>query len=330
MKKFFALLLLAGAVAAPAQLPNLDSGWQVTSSNELRILYASPRGRWGIVFGMTNTIDLPAPPPIPVPGPENLWPLINEHLYANTNGRVMEFYVTNGFTGPTTAPVTERNTNCLIYGAQGFTAITVHNTMTGAEAGFGQIQGTALTKRHVIIRGHSSGALGTIVTNAGVKLWWVTSNNTSVVRTTIAHFGFGSPDALVSPYRDYNLLLLDADLPDTIEPVSVISYADFTNYLPLTNRNHIFYSCQHNMISTSVGSLPGFGHNSYVGGDSGAGDFVLLPHDSRRFRLALYGIRSGSRWYDDMTASLNALTVWAGLNTNNYQPDFVNLDDYLP
>jgi hypothetical protein len=327
MKKILAIICLIGAFAAPAQIPNLDAGWQVNRSNVQRIIYTSPRGRWGIVFGVTNVPALPTAPALP--GAFNVWPVINTNIYANTNGRVMEYYSTNGFTGPTTAPVTVRNTNSLIYGAQGFTAITVHNTLTGPEPAFGQIQGTALTKRHVIVRGHHLGATGNIGTNGSMQMWWVTSSNTSIARTVQGGIGFDS--SVGAPFRDYTLLLLSSDLPDSIEPVSIIRWSDFLIYLPLTNRFHLFFSCQHNKLSTLYeSSLGGFTHNSYVGGDSGSPNFVLLPHPTRRFRLALYGITSGSRWYDDMTASLNNLTVWGGLNTNSYQPDFVDLSDYLP
>lgn len=324
------LLLCAALLPSRAQIPVLDENWTVTVSNSARMSFVNGRSSWSISIGSTNP-----PPPAPVlpAGPTNLWNLIYTNLIAHTNGRSVVNYSTNIWTGTTTAPTTVRNTNAFIYGAEGFTAFSVHNTAAPTAPEFGQIQATLLTRRHAMIRGHGTGAQGVPVTNGVTKVFFLTSSNTSVEATVRGQMGFaGEPDYPAAWGFDYTILLFSADVPDSIEPLDCILETDFNQYLSLTNpAARILYNCQHNYTSTpSHFSLPSLVHNSYIGGDSGSADLVLLPAATNRFRLALWGIRSGSRFSTNTLNTINTLTEWAGLSTNTYQPTVVNFEDYLP
>lgn len=326
------LALCCYAATGAAQIPVLDSSWQLTESNETRQVFTSARGRWAIVFGSTNYF----PTPIAPPGPFNLWPTVITNIYAHTNGRIAELYSTNTWTGRTSAPVTIRATNNLIYGAVGFTAFTVHNSFTSNDTDsrntFGQIQGTAVTPRHVIVRGHGFGATGNVVasywSNNANYVYFVASNNASVVRQV--HATLGVDVECCAGQGDYTVIQLTADLPASIEPLQVIYDTNYLAYFPYTNSAFLpFYACQHN-LSTALTGLLGFNHNNWVGGDSGAANYVLLPHAERRFALALFSIRSGSMINGNIQAAINTLCTFGGLSPSSYVMQPIDLNSYAP
>jgi hypothetical protein len=330
MKKLFLALALLVPLTGAAQIPTIDDSWQIIRSNANQVVYGNERGVWGVAIGVTNA----APPIAALPGGGNVWDWVRTNIIAHTNGRVTAYYTTNNWTSLTTAPQVTRNTNSLIFGAVGFTAITTHNTMVGAAAAHGQIQACALTKRHAIWRGHGAGAMGTIVTNGTQKLFFVTSNNVPVQVTVRGQIGFSCCDGpTIGMGRDYTIAVFSSDLPDTIEPVSILPWTQFTAYFPLTNYAQYawFDSCQHNVTTAIMSGGGGFStHNTWVGGDSGSPKFIPLPHATRRFELAIFALISGSPMQDDVIGRIDELSTWAGLNPALYPPTLIDIPTYTP
>src|SRR5208283_3926460 len=117
---------------------------------------------------------------------------------------------------PTNPPVLRWNTNSLLWGRKGMTAISQVCEGMGA---FGQGTPTALTRRHAYVRGHGMGPSGLDPTRVGRRVWFCTPNNQLVVRK-IKLLLIHAPEK-GSP-GDYSIILFDADLPPTIEPMRVV------------------------------------------------------------------------------------------------------------
>lgn len=139
----------------------------------------------------------------------------------HTNGRstrIWEFWqLPPGW--PNIAPVLRWNTNNLMWGRKGMTAISQVCEGKGA---FGQGSITALTPRHGYLRGHSMGGGGLHPEKVGKRIWFCTLNNQVIERKVklllVRAREPGSPG-------DYSIVLFDADLPPTIKPMRV---ADLT------------------------------------------------------------------------------------------------------
>ena len=108
---------------------------------------------------------------------------------------------------PNRPPVLRWNTNSLLWGRKGMTAICqVHEDM-GA---LGQCAITALTRRHGYMRGHDMGPSGLQPQRVGRRIWFCTRDNQVIERQVqflLVHAREkGSPG-------DYSIILFDADLP---------------------------------------------------------------------------------------------------------------------
>ena len=117
---------------------------------------------------------------------------------------------------PTTPPVLRWNTNNLMWGRKGMTAISQICEGMGA---FGQGSITALTPRHGYVRGHSMGPSGLDPTRVGRRVWFCTRDN-QVIERKIQLMVIRGPD--VPGKGDYSIMLFDADLPAGIEPMRVV------------------------------------------------------------------------------------------------------------
>lgn len=247
---------------------------------------------------------------------------------AHTNGKSIDMFVTNIYVGKDSPRILWWNTNNLIYGAEGFTAFTAESGYAGIYPG--TVQGTLLTRRHAVFRGHgwTEGKSGIIRTNVA-KSWFVTSSNTPVEVTSAAVLG--RLESIDGVRYDYAIVIFNADVPDSIAPVGVIMQTNLVSkYLQSTNTapRVSIQQCQH-YKSTAIDGTQTFSHNTWVGGDSGAANLLPLPSaQGRPFKLAYVSGRSTSGVTPSMLADIDRLTVWAGLNPNRYRPEIIDLSEY--
>jgi hypothetical protein len=249
--------------------------------------------------------------------PESLHNLVWTNFVTHTNGRSVAIWSLRSHpTGwPTTAPIVAWNTNCLMWGMKGLTALS---PCWEEEGSSGQVPVTALTRRHGYTRGHGMGAEGFTTNHTGNKVWFLTTNNT-VVQTTVLR-------AVVRTWggskRDYTVLLFSDDLPISIEPIRVIEMTNvLAQYASCAGAPRpIFLTEQLGNVSASV---PGFTVETWKGGDSGSPNMLPLPNE-----LVFFGGRSTAGPSAEMQADIDALCVKQGLNKNNYQLQWVDLSGY--
>lgn len=103
-----------------------------------------------------------------------------------------------------------RNTNSWAHNFTGITGIIAWNSRSQGEPDGTQINGAAVTKRHIIYSKHAS-------YQAGNTVYFVTKDNTLVTREIVAVKNY--PNSWAS--GDYGIGLLESDLPDSIEPLKV-------------------------------------------------------------------------------------------------------------
>jgi len=249
------------------------------------------------------------------------------NFIAHTNGKSIDMFTTNIYVGAGSPRILCWNTNNLIYGAEGFTAFTAESGYSGKYPG--TMQGTLVTRRHAIFRGHgwTEGSSGILRSNAA-KSFFVTSSNTPVAVMSVA--SLGRLEVIDGVRYDYAIVLFNADVPDSITPVELIMYSNYVSkYVKSTNTSPrvLIQQCQHYKSAVQGGGA--FSHNSWVGGDSGAANLLPLPStQGRPFKLAYVSGRSTSGVTPLMLADIDRLTVWAGLNTNVYRPKIVDLRKY--
>lgn len=222
---------------------------------------------------------------------------------------------------PTNRPVLRWNTNNLMWGRKGMTAISEVWEDMGA---FGQVSITALTPRHGYLRGHSMGPSGLHPDRVGRRIWFCTRNNQVIERKVqLLLVRFMDRGGL----SDYSIVLFDADLPATIEPMRVVDPVKVRRkylFLPM-NYKPVFMALQGGFVSAGVPGSVGFpGWNIPVrGGDSGAPKMLPLHGEL----LFLEGI-STSPPSAEMQADMDMLSRQAGLDPRKYQMQWVNLDGY--
>jgi hypothetical protein len=275
---------------------------------------------------VADVVNTNLPPPR-TPTASLPWVVWTNYI-AHTNGKSIDMFTTNIYVGVGSPRILRWNTNNLIYGAEGFTAFTTESGYAGIYPG--AVQGTLLTRRHAVFRGHgwTEGNSGIIRTNVA-KSWFLTSSNTTVEATSAAVLG--RLESINGVYYDYAIVIFKADVPDSITPVGVIMLTNFVSkYTQSTNTTQriSIQQCQH-YKSTAFDGTPTYSHNTWVGGDSGAAN--LLPLPSTRgwpFRLAYTSGRSTSGVTPLMLADIDRLTVWAGLKPNDYRPEIIDLSEY--
>jgi len=215
---------------------------------------------------------------------------------------------------PKTPPVAIWNTNSVIWGMKGVTALS---PCWDGEGAAGQIPLTALTRRHVYTRGHGFGDDGFHPGHNGRTAWFFTRDNKlveakvqlSVVRT------------VMPSRRDYTILLLDRDLPDTIETMPVAAPEDMQKFYPTPTSGpapHPFFQTeQEGNVSTGVAPLT---VNTWKGGDSGSPNLIPLPG-----QLVFVSGRSTSGPSREMQEDMDELCRRAKLDRTKYQLRWVDL-----
>jgi hypothetical protein len=216
---------------------------------------------------------------------------------------------------PTNPPVLRWNTNNLMWGLKGMTAIS---QVCEGEGAFGQGSITALTRRHGYLRGHGMGPSGLHPEKVGRRVWFCTRDNQVIERRvklllTRAREP-GSPG-------DYSILLFDADLPVGIEPMRVgVPEKVSRKYLfGDLSRKPVFMPLQEGRVSAGVAgwTVP------FRGGDSGAPVMLPLPGE-----LVFIGGLTTSPPSAEMQADMDMLSRKAGLKPSKYQMQWVELDSY--
>ena len=250
--------------------------------------------------------------------PESLNQHVWTNLIAHTNGRGMSIWSqrTHPPGWPMHAPVIRWNTNSLLWGMKGFTALS---PCWEGEVNSGQIPITLLTRRHGYTRGHGMGAEGFNTRQFGAKAWFLAADN-SLVTMTIRR-------GVVRAGRqgDYTLFLFDRDLPDTIQPIRVAAPAEVQSRYLASARGGggsypVFKTEQGGNVSAEVA---GFTVNTWKGGDSGSPNLLPLPGE-----LVFFGGRSTSGPSADMQADMDALSKMEGLSPNDYQLRWVDLTKF--
>jgi subtilisin-like proprotein convertase family protein len=244
------------------------------------------------------------------------------NFIANTNGRTMkmwaEYSLPEGW--PAVPPVMAWETNCLLYGVEGFTAISQCNEYQGAP---GQVPATLLTPRHAYTRGHGLGPNGLGNGLNGMHVWFCTASNTLVEMTIAANFirlgTFGGE------VYDYGILFFTEDVPPSITPMFVISQSDYQTYYPDTpDLPFLFFG------TTAAGycsaDVPPFFFSLMNPGDSGSPNMIPTPDN----KLAMFSGASTSAASPQMQADMDYLTTLAGLNTNNYQLHWYDIRAWGP
>jgi hypothetical protein len=201
------------------------------------------------------------------------------------------------------------NTNCLLYGKTGYTAISLSNSFQGTQA-----RVTALTKRHGYTAGHSlttSTSYDDFGGHTGAKVWFLTADN-QVEQATVA---IAYVHRTFSPYYDYALFIFSNDLPANITPMTVM-----TNPVSVGVQ---FRTSQYNYMSANMPpflpletSKPPFNdYTTSTNGDSGSPNMIPTTDGS----LVFVGGTTSSGPSDQMQADMNKLTLYLNLNTNDYK-----------
>jgi hypothetical protein len=246
---------------------------------------------------------------------------LNETVWTNvlalTNGRTMALWLSrvHPASWPTNPPVVTWNTNCLIFGMRGATAISPCWEVEGSS---GQVPVTALTRRHGYTRGHGLGPDGFRINFAGKKVWFVAADDTQVevrVLREVVRTQAGAG-------RDYSILLFDRDLPDSIQPMRVAGLTNvIARYPPCQASPYpIFKTEQGGNVSAEIA---GFNLNTWKGGDSGSPDMLPLPGE-----LVFVGGRSISGASRQMQADMDGLCELQHLDKKRYPLQWVDLSAY--
>jgi hypothetical protein len=308
--------------AAPGALPTSLSVW-----------FTNPPA---VYTRSTNSITNFHPAPLPKPGrefipivqtttsvrfqyffPESLNYVVWTNLLAQTNGRTMTLWSArvHPTNWPAASPQIRWNTNSLIWGMKGFTALS---PCWEGEGAAGQAPVTALTRRHGYTRGHSMGADGLTSARTGKKVWFVGPNNELIeiriagaLIRTLPHAG-----------RDYTILLFEQDLPKAITPLRACRSSVLNAKYPHRDLalSPVLKTEQGGNVSAG---LPGFSIDTWKGGDSGSPDLLPLPGE-----LVFIGGRSTSSPSTEMQADMNILSRSAGLAPERYQMQWVDLSAF--
>jgi hypothetical protein len=285
--------LIPGATNTSLTLPS-----QQQATNVLYKVVASSRA--GAAFPAARLVVLDG----------SAWTIWTNHL-AHTNNKTIKMWATNSHPVKTNPPLLAWDTNCLLYGKTGFTAISPANSFQGRDSPI-----TALTRRHGYTAAHT-------ITEVpyddfahgfeGHKVWFCTANNQVVemtVATAYVHRGGG---------YDHSIFIFTTNLPTSITPMAVMNAPSSIGVN--------FATCKHGTNSANLqppygsfkfsdNSKPPFNeHNTYEGGDSGSPNMIPTTDGS----LVFVGGSTSDGPSGQMQTNMNKLTLYLNLNTNDYK-----------
>jgi hypothetical protein len=248
---------------------------------------------------------------------ESLSHLVWTNFIASTNGRTMQIWSVRRHpeSWPSTPPVVAWNTNSLLWGLKGFTALS---PCWENEGGPGQVPITALTRRHGYTRGHGMGPDGFRALLAGKKVWFCAADNKLVEvrirREVVRVTGKGT--------NDYTLVLFDRDLPAGVTPVRVAPWKLAVTKHPFSpDAPWIFYATEQTGYVNA--GVPGFTVAVNKGGDSGAPNLLPLPGE-----LVFFSGRTTSGPSPQMQADMDELCRLEGLPAAKYQLAWADLSRF--
>lgn len=209
------------------------------------------------------------------------------------------------------------NTASAIYNCDGLTSLGYTGNYGYYDGGTGtndfDIPFTALTPRHIYLRGHDTGLTnGQLATATGrTQVRFVTRENRIITNTLTA---------LCRPsIGDSTIGLLASNLPPSVEIMTLASPA-FLNSInggayqfwpPAFNP--ILGTCNHGYIGTPFHTST-FTHGMFVSGDSGSPNFYIYQK-----KLVMISGRTTSGYSPEMQTAVDRLTLSAGENTNSFQ-----------
>lgn len=196
--------------------------------------------------------------------PDSLQNLIWTNFVARTNGRTTEIWSRRQHpqAWPSEAPQCAWNTNSLVWGMKGMTALSPCWEQEGSS---GQIPITALTRRHGFTRGHGMGPEGFRTNFTGKRIWFLTTDNqliqVRVLREVVRIWESGRQ-------QSYTIVLFSEDLPASIEPIKVTTFDTFlSKYKRWPGApTPLFQTEQWGHVSAGI---PGFNVNTSKGGGLG-------------------------------------------------------------
>ena len=253
--------------------------------------------------------------------PDSLNHAIWTNFVAHTNGRTMQIWSERSHPQgwPTNKPTVRWNTNNLMWGMKGLTALSPCWQNEGSP---GQVPLTALTRRHAYTRGHGMGPEGFQTITAGYRVWFLTRDNVVVEAVIKRSVTRASPTNGVP--RDYTIMLFDRDLPATIDSMRVLSIAEIQPKYRFAARASwpcpILETEQGGEVSAGIAP---FVVNTWKPGDSGSPNMVPLPGE-----LVFYGGRSTSGPTREMQEDMDELCRLERLDPKNYQLRRADLSKY--
>ena len=249
--------------------------------------------------------------------------LIWTNVIANTNGRSTQIWSTRLHPAgwPNVAPVVTWDTNSLMWGMTGLTALS---PCWEGEGNPGQVPVTALSRRHGYTRGHSMGQNGFTTNFTGMKVWFVAADNTLIQATVAQAVVRTSLTTMTSSgtWQDYTLLLFKEELPLAIQPLRVLAVTNRVAKYPTCKSAPcpLFQTEQGGYVSAN---LPGLTVNTFKGGDSGSPD--MLPMDGE---LVFCEGRSTSGPSPEMQADMDELCRIEGLDPMPYQLQWLDVSAF--
>ncbi len=244
------------------------------------------------------------------------------NFIANTNGRTMDMWTQRSLPDgwPNVPPLLVWNTNCLLYGMDGFTAISQCNEFEGA---LGQVPATLITPRHAYVRGHGLPGPGLGTDLAGFRVWFCAADNTVVQMTVLAQLT--RQGTLNGVFYDYGLLAFTQDVPPSITPMSALSEAGVETYYANTpDLPYLFFATE--ALGHCSAQIAPFIYPIMKGGDSGSPNMIPSPDN----KLIMISGRSTSAPSLQMQADLDVLSTSLGLNTNLYQLRWYDMRPWGP
>jgi hypothetical protein len=240
------------------------------------------------------------------------------NLIAHTNGRTTRVWIRGPYPPdwPTNAPTVSWDTNGLLWGMKGLTALS---PCWSSEGSPGQVPVTALTRRHGYARGHGMGPDGFDKHFAGHRVWFLTTDNVLVSRKVLRHV----VRTLDGPtQQDYTILLFDQDLPPSIQPMRVASIKDVFAKVPADGYAPwpILMTEQSGHVSADA---PGFKLDVVKGGDSGSPNLLPMPGE-----LIFFSGRTTASPSPQMQKDMDELCRAEKLDPENYQLQWVDLSGY--
>jgi hypothetical protein len=254
--------------------------------------------------------------------PDSLDHHVWTNFLAHTNGRDMVIWSkrTHPAAWPTNPPVAAWNTNSLIWGMKGMTAISPCWESEGAS---GQVPLTALTRRHAYTRGHGMGDDGFNTNNVGRRAWFVAKDN-SLVEAIIKRQVTRAKPSTNGVHRDYTILMFDRDLPASIEPMTVADFNEVQSRAPWPSGGitpkPVYQTEQGGHVSTSIAPLT---VNTWKGGDSGSPNMLPMPGE-----LVFFSGRSTSGPTPEMQRDIDELCRLEGLDPAKYQLRWADLSKF--